>query len=87
MHKEVLDMEDALEKYYRGILPDYQVFKIVGNAIKEMKNAVLDLQLKQCSTCSWKMIHDTTFKSMNIEDLCFVQSELNKELIKRIRRE
>ena len=85
MHEAVIKMNEALDLLRRGILPEYRVLEIIGSAVIEIKNAVLDLQLKQCGTCSWKMIHADTFSAMTIEDLVFAQSELNKEISKRVK--
>ena len=86
MHSEVVEMQDALHKFHTGIISEGEVFVKMSRAIRKIKNAVVDLQLEQCGTCSWKMIHTDTFSAMTTKDLLFAKEEIYKEIVKRIKK-
>ena len=91
MQKQLINMEKAVLSYWDKT-EDYsfdihEFMKATLKVVKEMNRTILDLQLNQCGTCSWKKQYLKTLEELNMEDLLIIQSKINKILLKRIRGE
>ena len=92
MHVQLIKMEQAVRMYKdkrdreeEGYSFDIHEFmKATTIAVRRMNKAVLDLQLKQCGTCSWKKQYLDTLKELSMGDLLIIQSKINEELTKKI---
>lgn len=95
MHVQLIKMEQAVRMYKdkrdreeEGYSFDVHEFmKATLIAVRRTNKAVLDLQLNQCGSCSWKKQYIDTLDDLNMEDLLIIQSKINKILLKRIRGE
>ena len=94
MHKQLIKMEQAVLRYKdkrdreeEFSFDIHEFMKATLIAVRKTNRAVLDLQLKQCGSCSWEKQYLDSLEELNMEYLLIIQSKINKILLKRIRGE